>query len=127
VVPQVSGPNRDYINMIIHPSVTTAGDLIEGLYPRISTRETQTQVLMKSGETIMIGGLMKDVKSESKQGVPFLRRIPILGKVFERTTVDTEKVELVIFISAHVVDDEGLSSDQLEILEQNLGLRGASK
>jgi len=46
---------------------------------------------------------------------------------FERTTVDTEKVELVIFISAHVVDDEGLTTDQLEILEQNLGLRSASK
>lgn len=128
VVPQVSGVNRDYINMIIHPAVTSEGTLIENRYPRITTRETQTQVLMRSGETIMIGGLIKDVKNESTQGVPFLRKIPFLGKMFfERTTVDTEKIELVIFISAHVVDDKGLTSDQLEILEQNLGLRSVSR
>ena len=128
VVPQVSGVDRDYINMIVHPAVTNEGLLIENRYPRITTRETQTQVLMRSGETIMIGGLIKDVKNESKQGVPFLRRIPFIGPVlFERTTVSTEKVELVIFITAHVVDDEGLTSDQLEILERNLGLRSASR
>jgi len=128
VVPQVSGINRDYINMIIHPAVTNEGTLIENRYPRISTRETQTQVLMRSGETIMIGGLIKDSKNESRQGVPFLRRIPWIGKVFfERTTITTEKIELVIFITAHVVDDEGLTTDQLEILEKNLGLRSASK
>ena len=128
VVPQVSGINRDYINMIVHPAVTSEGTLIENRYPRITTRETQTQVLMRSGETIMIAGLIKDVKNESIQGVPFLRRIPWLGKVFfERTTIDTEKVELVIFITANVVDDEGLTTDQLEILEENLGLRSASK
>jgi len=128
VVPQVSGVDRDYINMIIHPAVTSEGTLIENRYPRITTRETQTQVLMRSGETIMIGGLIKDVKNESTQGVPFLRRIPFLGKLFfERTTVDTEKIELVIFITAHVVDDKGLTADQLEILERNLGLRSAPR
>ncbi|MGE5280508.1 MAG: secretin and TonB N-terminal domain-containing protein [Deltaproteobacteria bacterium] len=126
VVPQVSGIDRDYINMIIHPAVTSEGTLIENRYPRITTRETQTQILMRTGETIMIGGLMKDVKNESIQGVPFLRRIPWLGKIFfERTTIDTEKIELVIFITAHVVNDEGLTSDQLEILEKNLGLRSS--
>jgi len=128
VVPQVSGINRDYINMIVHPAVTNEGTLIENRYPRITTRETQTQVLMRSGETIMIGGLIKDVKNESKQGVPFLRRIPWLGPVFfERNTVSTEKVELVLFITAHVVDDKSLTTDQIEILERNLGLRTVSK
>jgi len=128
VVPQVSGVDRDYINMIVHPAVTSEGTLIENRYPRITTRETQTQILMRSGETIMIGGLIKDVKNESTQGIPFLRRLPWLGKLFfERTTTDTEKIELVIFITANVVDDEGLTTDQLEILEKNLGLRSAKK
>jgi type IV pilus assembly protein PilQ len=128
VVPQVSGVNKDYINMIIHPSVTSEGTLIENKYPRITTREAQTQVLMKSGETIMIGGLIKDVKNESVQGVPFLRKIPWIGKAFfERTTVDTEKIELVIFITAHIVNDKSLTSEQLEVLEQNLGLQSLSQ
>jgi type IV pilus assembly protein PilQ len=82
VVPQVSGKDKNYVNMIIHPAVTTEGALIESKYPRIGTREAQTQVLMKSGETIMIGGLIKDIKNESVQGVPYLRNLPFIGKAF---------------------------------------------
>jgi type IV pilus assembly protein PilQ len=127
VVPQVSGKNKDYINMIIHPAVTTEGTLIDAKYPRITTREVQTQILMKSGETIMIGGLIKDVKNESVQGIPFLRKIPVFGKFFERTTYDTEKVELLIFITAHIVDDKNLTAEQLASLEERLNLRQAQK
>lgn len=127
VVPQISGKDRDYINMIVHPAVTTEGTLIENKYPRIATREAQTQVMIKSGETIMIGGLIKDVKNESVQGVPFLRKIPLLGKFFERKTYDTEKIELIIFITAHIVDDKSLSQEQLAELGQNLGLLDTAK
>jgi type II secretory pathway component GspD/PulD (secretin) len=109
--------------MIIHPAVTTEGALIESKYPRIGTREAQTQVLMKSGETIMIGGLIKDIKNESVQGVPYLRNLPFIGKAFERRTIDTEKIELVIFITAHIIDDRGLDADQLAALEDDLGLK----
>lgn len=123
VVPQVSGKDKNYVNMIIHPAVTTEGTLIESKYPRIGTREAQTQVLMKTGETIMIGGLIKDVKNESVQGIPFLRNLPFIGKVFERSTVDTEKIELVIFITAHIIDDRGLDAEQLAALEDDLGLK----
>lgn len=123
VVPQICGPGKDYINMIIHPAVTSEGTLIENRYPRITTREAQTQVLIKSGDTIMIGGLIKDVKSESNQGVPILRKIPLLGKLFDRKTTDTEKIELLIFITAHIVDDKGLTAEQLSELETKLGFR----
>ncbi|MFA5038511.1 MAG: type IV pilus secretin PilQ [Candidatus Omnitrophota bacterium] len=126
VIPQVSGRTKDYINMIIHPAVTSEGTLIESKYPRITTREAQTQVLMKTGETVVIGGLIKDVKNESVQGVPFLRKIPFVGKIFERTTVDTEKIELLIFITAHIIDDRELTSEQISTLEQSLGFRKAA-
>lgn len=122
VVPQISGQDRDYINMIIHPAVTSEGTLIENKYPRITTREAQTQILVKGGETIMIGGLIKDVKNESVAGVPLLRKIPFVGRLFERKTYDTEKIELLIFITAHIVDDKGLTAEQLSDLELKLGL-----
>ncbi|QAT17233.1 type II secretory pathway component GspD/PulD (secretin) [Candidatus Velamenicoccus archaeovorus] len=123
VIPQVSGKDRDYINMIVHPAVTDEGTLIENRYPRITTREAQTQLLMKSGETVVIGGLIKDQKEESVQGVPFLRKIPFVGKLFERTTVDTQKIELLIFITAHIVDDRELTGDELATLERSLGFK----
>jgi type IV pilus assembly protein PilQ len=123
VIPQVSGKDRDYINLIVHPAVTDEGTLIENRYPRITTREAQTQLLMKSGETVVIGGLIKDQKEESVQGVPFLRKIPYIGKLFERTTVDTQKIELLIFITAHIVDDRELTGEELATLERSLGFK----
>jgi general secretion pathway protein D len=93
VVPQVSGKEKEHINMIVHPAVTARGQLVER-YPIISTREAQTQVLIKSGETIVIGGLIKDIKINGTTGVPFLNKLPLLGVFFRRETTDTEKVEL---------------------------------
>jgi len=89
VVPQISGD--DHINMIVHPAVTsytryveaTAGAVVTAKYPIIITREAETQVLIKDGETIVIGGLLKDVKSEILTGIPILSKIPILGFFFD--------------------------------------------
>jgi type IV pilus assembly protein PilQ len=60
--------------------------------------------MMKDGETIVIGGLLKDVKSKSKYKVPFLGDIPLLGLLFTRDTVDTEKIDLLIFITARIIE-----------------------
>jgi len=103
VVPQISGGN--YINMIVHPAVssriTTVG---ANQYPVLSIREVETQIFMKSGETIVIGGLLKDIKSKSTYSVPILGKIPILGMLFTRETNDIEKIDLLIFITAKIVE-----------------------
>lgn len=128
VVPQISG--EDHINMIVHPAVTSytttlkarsasAGtSYITGEYPVILTREAETQVLMKDGETVVIGGLLKDVKSEAKIGIPILSKIPILGYLFRRTTTDIEKIDLLIFITANIVKPgEYLAAEVSEVEE----------
>lgn len=130
VVPQIS--DEGYINMIIHPSVTSTSSSVTATnvagtgssaiqtsvnYPVIDVREAQTQVLMKDGETVVLGGLLKDVKSTQTLGIPFLRKIPLLGKLFERETVDTAKIDLLIFISAHIVGDEESATEELAKLQ----------
>ncbi|MCP4653386.1 MAG: hypothetical protein GY858_08415 [Candidatus Omnitrophica bacterium] len=113
VVPQICGDN--FVNMVIYPSVTSSSSDVTARsqigdsysdddYPIITVRETQTQVLMKDGETISIGGLLKDVKSESVYKVPFLSSIPFFGKLFQRETNDTEKIDLIIFITVRIMD-----------------------
>jgi len=121
VVPQVWGENEDLINMIIHPivssstttsKVTTATGTILVEYPIIITREAETQLVVKDNETIVMGGLLKDVRAEQEIGVPFLREIPILGWFFKRKTYDTKKIDLLIFITAHIVNPgEEISED----------------
>lgn len=134
VVPQI---NEDgYINMIIHPSITSSSSSVTATnvagtgasaiktsidYPIIDVREAQTQLLMKDTDTIVLGGLLKDVKSTETIGIPFLSKIPFLGKFFEREIVDNGKVDLLIFITARILKDEGLTETEIASLKDNLG------
>ena len=112
VVPQIWGEKDDLINMIVHPAVSSysttakvinqAGTtLVE--YPIISTREAETQLMVRDGETVVMGGLLKDVKVKQEIGVPFLSKIPLIGWLFKRQSYDTEKIDLLIFITAKIV------------------------
>ena len=101
VVPQIS--EEGYINMIIHPSITSSTSSVSATstagsestvtnYPIIDVREAQTQVLLKDGETVVIGGLLKDVKGKEFIGIPFLKDLPWgLGKLFGREITHTTK------------------------------------
>ena len=116
VVPQVCA--QEYIRMIVHPAVTeqigtasartvsgSAGGIVpQTEYPILSTREAETQVVIKNGETIVIGGLLKDVEAKSVFKVPILGDIPLLGNLFKRKTTRVEQLDLLIFLTATVVD-----------------------
>ena len=116
VVPQIAGD--DHIFMIVHPAVTSfsstlaaqgAGGVTVAEYPIITTREAETQIMMKNGETIMTGGLLRDVKTKGQHKVPVLGDIPILGLAFQRRTDDVEKIDLLIFITAKIVDQHEIA------------------
>ena len=113
VVPQISGKNNQFISMIIHPAVTSSSETVKITdvngktlveYPRITSREVETQILIKDGETIAIGGLYKDVVSEAVIGIPILSKLPLIGYLFRRETKDIERIDLVIFITAKIVE-----------------------
>ena len=130
VVPQVSDEGG-YINMIIHPSVTSSTSSITARnvsgtgttaitstvdYPIIDVREAQTQILMKDGETVVLGGLLKDVKSKETIGIPYLSKIPFLGAAFRRQVDDIQKQDLLIFITARIVRDNDLTPEEISRL-----------
>jgi pilus assembly protein CpaC len=71
--------------------------------PSITTRQIQTSVEIKSGETLVIGGLKSSSKNVTKTRVPFLGRIPLLGLLFTTTSVVEEQKSLFLFITMEVV------------------------
>ena len=71
--------------------------------PSIVTRQVQTAVELKSGETLVIGGLKTSTKSVSKSRVPVIGRIPILGLLFTTTTMVEEQKSLFLFITMEIV------------------------
>lgn len=71
--------------------------------PFIIKKETKTTLFVKDGETIVISGLTKNVKTQSKSGVPWLKDIPGLGWLFKGESKDHAMVEVLIFMTPHIL------------------------
>lgn len=117
VVPQISGDEK-FVNMIIHPVISSYTQTVgTNAYPILITREAETQVLMEDSETIVIGGLLKDVKSKGKIGIPILSDLPIVGDLFTRRTNDIEKIDLLIFITARIIRPGELTEQEMAMIK----------
>ena len=71
--------------------------------PIIATREANTFVVVQDGQTVVIGGLIKDDESRAISKIPILGDIPLLGVLFRKERIVNEKTELLIFLTPHVI------------------------
>lgn len=71
--------------------------------PSIDRREATTQVIVRDGETMVIGGVFVDTQNNNVQGVPYLSRIPVLGWLFKNKSESVSKQELLIFLTPSIV------------------------
>ena len=100
VTPQIN--DDGYITMRIHPEVSSLAAALDA-GPRITTREADTTVRVREGETLVIGGLIKQQDDRSNDKVPLLGDIPILGLLFSRKERDIERKELAVFITPTIL------------------------
>ncbi len=89
------------IGMEIHATNNSAGS---GNPPPINTKEATTEMLLKDGETTVIGGIFVDNDTSQEDGVPFLMDIPFLGRLFKSTVKTNVKTELLIFITPRILN-----------------------
>jgi type IV pilus assembly protein PilQ len=110
----------------INPKVSNIADIDPqtGL-PVLSTREANTSVRVRDGETIAIGGLTLQQEFKTKSKIPLLGDIPGLGELFTSHSKTKVNSELVIFITPHILTDRGRLSD--EATEQSLRERFLGK
>ena len=71
--------------------------------PRSTQRTVQTQVTVNDGDTVVIGGLITENAIENKKFVPIISGIPLLGKMFQSTSIEKEQRELFIFITPNII------------------------
>jgi len=71
--------------------------------PSIDRRETNTQVIIRDGETMVVGGVFIDTQNNSVAGIPYLSRVPVLGWLFKQKTESVAKQELLIFLTPSIV------------------------
>lgn len=74
--------------------------------PSIDKKESETEVLVKDGETTVIGGIVVSSKSETYNGIPLLMDIPIIGWIFKSQSINDDQKELLIFITPTIVKEK---------------------
>ena len=72
----------------------------------ISQRTISSSVVVQSGQTVLLGGLILETRNQGRAGIPLLMDIPWLGNLFSTTSIDVFRTELLIMITPRVVVDE---------------------
>jgi len=91
--------------------------------PTIQQRRISSSVAVRNGETIALGGLIRDSKSRTRAGVPIASKIPLIGGLFGSTGKNSRRTELIVLITPHVIRSQQESDDLMdELREQFRGL-----
>ena len=121
VIPSINLEDRT-ISMALRPTVTrivgskddpgvtyvaslssSTADLVSSI-PEVNVQEIDTVVKVRSGQPIVMGGLLQDRASTSQEGVPVLDEVPVVGSLFRKHNDLVQKTELVIFLKATLLD-----------------------
>lgn len=106
VLPRIGGDGS--VSLELRPVVSTLNGFTPvpggGNLPQTSLRVAQSTMNMTSGETIAIGGLIQESDRKREGGIPILKDLPIIGRLFRRTDNSKIRSEIVLFLTAKVVD-----------------------
>ena len=113
------------IRQEVSDAVTTTSSDIDA--PTIQQRQIESTVAINSGDTIVLGGLIRDTATQSESGIPLIKDIPIIGKFFSTTRDDSRRTELLVLLTPRVVYNRKDASDITEEFKRKLrGLQPAS-
>jgi type IV pilus secretin PilQ/predicted competence protein len=117
VTPHVSPDGK--IKMSLHPEVSSITGYTgpNDERPIIDTREADTQVQIRDGETVVIGGLIKEEKIKTIKKVPLLGDIPLIGLPFRKKDYTSTNTDLLIFVTAHILKrrEKTLAEKKIEV------------
>lgn len=94
----------DYITAAVHTEVSTPTLVAELKNYKITSRTADTNVRMRNGETLIIGGLINEEEQKNIQKIPFLSNIPLLGELFKNRTTSKKKTEVMMILTPYVTN-----------------------
>ncbi len=101
-----------YIRMQIHPKDSSGALNAQGV-PDETSAELSTNIMVRDGQTIVIGGLFRDVVTSGRKQVPLLGDIPIIGAAFQGRNDSTIRQEIIVLLTPHIIEDpEELNGDE---------------
>ncbi|MCH8069226.1 MAG: type II secretion system protein GspD [Candidatus Marinimicrobia bacterium] len=114
ILPHIN--NDSTITVLIEPQANFQQGFTPDGIPIIAKRSAKTQVVVKSGQTVVIGGLMRETDVITHTKVPILGSIPLIGELFKSTQIKKQKTELVILLTPKIVD---INSPEMNVGENS--------
>ena len=111
--------------MTVEQSVTDVGqvDLATGQRSFLQ-RQLSSRVAVRSGETVVLGGLIRDNSNRVRQGLPLLHDLPVVGNLFGSTSINTDRTELLVLITPRVLrNEQDLREVNAELRQRMRGIR----
>lgn len=91
------------VNQEVSDAISTTSSGIDA--PTIQQRTINSTVAIQSGQSVILGGLIRDKREDSKSGIPLLSRIPILGTLFSQSANSDRRTELLVILTPHVIEN----------------------
>ena len=108
VTPQITPDNRIIMEVKVNKDAPDYQNALNGV-PPISKNEVNAKVLVNDGETIVLGGVFSNTQTKSTTKVPMLGDIPYVGRLFRRDSVTDSKVELLIFLTPRIMNNQAIA------------------
>jgi general secretion pathway protein D len=106
ITPQIS--SRDYVTLRVFTEVSALvlSTVNSALGPTTTKRQSETTIIAKDGQMIVTGGLIADDVSETDEGIPYLKDIPVLGHAFKANSQARAQKNLLIFLTPRIIKDQ---------------------
>jgi general secretion pathway protein D len=111
VTPKIAPDNSVILDIIQEVSSASVDATVAGDNPTVSQRRLESQIVVMSGSTILLGGLIQERSEISEDGVPVLSKIPVLGEAFKQTDDTQRRSELLVLITPRVVRNSSQVTD----------------
>ncbi len=126
--------HNDEVTLKVNVEVSNIADFVTGSggqqQPVIGTRNIQTNIRLRDGETNFLAGLIRSDESQSQTGIPGLSDIPVLGRLFKRTSTDNRRTDIVLTLTPHIIRRANITEGDLQPIwvgtEANITFRGGS-
>jgi len=82
--------------------------------PTVARQSLFTNVVVSDGDTLVLGGFIENTSGYQKTGIPFLKDIPFVGRAFENETKISDQLNLLVFVTVHIMDSQGVAYSRLK-------------
>lgn len=122
VTPRIGKSGAVFVDVKQEVSNAVATDTSSIDSPTIKQRKLSTTVAVQDGDSIALGGLIRDSHDYADSGVPYLKDLPVLGKLFGTTNVTGDRTELLVFLRPRIIRNPAAAREMTDELRH--GLRG---